>query len=554
MNTGYTPVQGRGFVRPEKQNLQNFAVISGLIGGSETNIVNARALQMFDDDEKGVNLTYPPDGNQNMSIISESVFYKLIKTKSAPLPERPCEQLTYCAKNESVRGNYINRVAKRHNCRITGKTKATRYGGPSTLIARYPQRMSIANNATFAAGGQCDQCAGLLVDYSCSLTLPCRDVFQVCDPIFVRLYSFKNFSRANAHGANLSCSCSLTAFLRCFFLDEDNFFNDLSVIVDTCNPVRHSSPHHSAGDGYSCSLALRRWRRLISPCIDVMMNCDVLSPDSFTDSMAFTISCGTRAFRACDFAFVVPVAISIPLVDWWGTVYTEKAQIKLLTWATPKTYSGPHLKIIKAHKCKAPQMSLPPAGLLTTNDSRSIEVAMLNHTTHPQGRDSHNLNKAGMKNLLIAIASQGYDLPAPAKSGVGIGVLEITRAHNTRLACFFVPHSHTLSMVGCTGAEKSAPGSLVSGYANPVQSTTSEIGVSCGGYYQSTREAANMATTPTLIHSQTVFIWRFIIFGASESQIIHVTAWTEREARNRCPSGCVAVFAARIRQEVRHVQ
>ncbi|EOL1993348.1 host cell division inhibitor Icd-like protein, partial [Escherichia coli] len=27
---------------------------------------------------------------------------------------------------------------------------------------------------------------------------------------------------------------------------------------------------------------------------------------------------------------------------------------------------------------------------------------------------------------------------------------------------------------------------------------------------------------------------------------------TEREARNRCPSGCVAVFAARIRQEVRH--
>ena len=32
-------------------------------------------------------------------------------------------------------------------------------------------------------------------------------------------------------------------------------------------------------------------------------------------------------------------------------------------------------------------------GLLTTNDSKIIEVAMLNHTTHPQGRDSHNLNK-----------------------------------------------------------------------------------------------------------------------------------------------------------------
>ncbi len=75
-------------------------------------------------------------------------------TKSAPLPERPCEQLTCCEKNGSVQGNYINRVTKRHNCRITGKTKATCYGGHSTQATRYPQRMSIANNATFAAGGQ----------------------------------------------------------------------------------------------------------------------------------------------------------------------------------------------------------------------------------------------------------------------------------------------------------------------------------------------------------------------------------------------------------------
>ncbi|EER3039496.1 host cell division inhibitor Icd-like protein [Escherichia coli] len=44
-------------------------------------------------------------------------------------------------------------------------------------------------------------------------------------------------------------------------------------------------------------------------------------------------------------------------------------------------------------KSKAPQVSLPLAGLLTTNDSESIEVAMRNHITHPQGRDSHNLNK-----------------------------------------------------------------------------------------------------------------------------------------------------------------
>ncbi|EEZ2167877.1 host cell division inhibitor Icd-like protein [Escherichia coli] len=215
----------------------------------------------------------------------------------------------------------------------------------------------------------------------------------------------------------------------------------LLVMVLPCKAMRRSTSHHGADSDYSDSLALRRWRRLISPCIDAMMNCDVLSPDSFTDSMAFTISCGTRAFRACDFAFVVPVAISIPLVDWWGTVYTEKTQIKLLTWAAPKTYSGPHLKIIKAHKCKAPQVSLPLAGLLTTNDRKSIEVAMRNHTTHPQGRDSHNLNK---------------------------------------------------------------------------------------------------------------YIWRFIALSTAQPRVITIEATSEQEARQQSPAGCVMVFAARIRQEVRH--
>ncbi|EMV2449715.1 host cell division inhibitor Icd-like protein [Escherichia coli] len=397
------------------------------------------------------------------------------KRKSAPLPERLCERIAYCAILLTVyEADYSVVVAqsegadhRRHSTPemqnillqnvvghvvrkaknfaggatdtilsgrqvlinlmsdfVLDKTKATAEG--RQWVLRQIKLERITNNATFAAGGQCDQ-SDLV------RSKVCNESFFLC--------SLRNFSRANEQGANLSCSCSLTAFLRCFFLDEDNFFNDLSVIVYTCNPVRHSSSLHGASDGYSCSLALRRWRRLISPCIDVMMNCDVLSPDSFTDSMAFTISCGTRAFRACDFAFVVPVAISIPLVDWWGTVYTEKAQIKLLTWATPKTYSGPHLKIIKAHKCKAPQVSLPLAGLLTTNDSRSIEVAMRNHTTHPQGRDSHNLNK---------------------------------------------------------------------------------------------------------------YIWRFIALSTAQPRVITIEATSEQEARQQSPDGCVMVFAARIRQEVRH--
>ncbi|HFO9322869.1 TPA: host cell division inhibitor Icd-like protein, partial [Escherichia coli] len=83
------------------------------------------------------------------------------------------------------------------------------------------------------------------------------------------------------------------------------------------------------------------------------------------------------------------------------------------------------------------------AGRLTTNDSKIIEVAMRNHTIHPQGRDSHNLNK---------------------------------------------------------------------------------------------------------------YIWRFIALSTAQPRVITIEATSEQEARLQSPDGCVMVFAARIRQEVRHVQ
>ncbi|EHY5640122.1 TPA: host cell division inhibitor Icd-like protein [Escherichia coli O146] len=380
MNTGYSPEQGRGFVRPEKQNLQNFAeiipVISGLTGGSETNIVNARALQMFDD-KKGVNLTYTPDGNQNMSIISESGFYKLIKTKSAPLPERLCEQLTYCAKNESEQWDYINHVEKRHNCRITGKTKATRYGGPSTQATRYPQRMSIANNATFAAGGQCNQSGSVRCH-------TCNERFS--------LYSLRNCSRAKAHGANLSDSCSI--FLRRLFRAGDNVLvNSLSVIVLSCIAMRRNTLHHGADGDYSGSLALRRWRRLISPRMAAFINCPVLSPSSFTFSMPSIISWAIRAVTDCDFAFFGPVAMFNPSCFWCKTIYTKKKYFEGLTCKTPLFYIVSYTLLMKGTETTKPRTVGAVTGLLTTNDSESIEVAMRNHTTHPQGRDSHNLNK-----------------------------------------------------------------------------------------------------------------------------------------------------------------
>nr|WP_244581243.1 host cell division inhibitor Icd-like protein [Escherichia coli] len=475
MKAGYTPEQGRGFARPDETKKPCYRVFSGI-------------------------------------------------KKAAPIRSRLSEQLTCCTKNKYEQWDYINRVEKRHNCRITGKTKATCYGGPSTQATRYPQRMSITNNATFAAGGQIFSgifsllpalgngylyrlflhktgllflmkssskkhsvdalgnslvegwgfiphfrlrssrkevsissfCASIifLLDtalchgsshhgadsgYFCSSTTsPCRDVFQVCDPIFVRLYSLRNCSREKAHGANLSDSCSI--FLRRLFRAGDGVLVDsLLVILCTCKAMRRSSSHHGAGDGYSCSLALRRWRRLISPRMAVTINCASVSFSSLTKFISLKTSRGILAVFCCDLLLVVPVGITGLLTVRWRSVYVEKKIKKGLKCKSPKSsiiFKGDlHLKD------KAPQVSLPLAGLLTTNDNDSIEVAMLNHTTHPQGRDSHNLNK---------------------------------------------------------------------------------------------------------------YIWRFIALSTAQPRVIHIEATSEQEARQQSPDGCVMVFAARIRQEVRH--
>ncbi|EFO2498142.1 icd-like protein [Escherichia coli] len=298
-------------------------------------------------------------------------------TKSAPLPERPCEQLTCCEKIGSVQGNYINRVTKRHNCRITGKTKATRYGGPSTQATRYPQRMSITDNATFAAGGQCDQ-SDLV------RSKVCNESFFLC--------SLRNCSRAKAHGANLSDSCSI--FLRRLFRVGDGVLVDfLLVMAQPCKTMHRSSSHHGAGDGYSCSLALRRWRYSTSRFNAAVTNCPVLSPGIFTASTLFITSCGTLAATVCDFAFTAFVAmLCIPYkkqMQYAG----KKISVQHLTCLTPGLKLVFNTLLMQGAETTTPRSGGTHAGRLTTNDSKSIEVAMRNHTTHPQGRNSHNLNK-----------------------------------------------------------------------------------------------------------------------------------------------------------------
>ncbi|MEH3634118.1 host cell division inhibitor Icd-like protein [Escherichia coli] len=359
-----------------------------------------------------------------------------VKTKNAPLPERSCEQLTCCEKNGSVQGNYINRVAKRHNCRITGKTKATRYGGPSTQATRYPQRMSIANNATFAAGGQCDQCAGLLVGYSCSFDL----VFfshEATNPFHFSLglgdFFLSKYARllvqqlAPSHPncrPNKFCNKMLDHIIvipcrRTDLAHSEHLFRKLriynkyalSYLCASC-----ASSNQFFGSIPRCCNSLR--------IIRFIQAAKESSPSACCACSIFSRSSGSkrnwngglpRLSPLCVDTLITPHVMYLCVV----THYTQEAKK-----TTPRS-AGTH------------------AGRLTTNDNESIEVAMLNHTTHPQGRDSHNLNK---------------------------------------------------------------------------------------------------------------YIWRFIALSTAQPRVITIEATSEQEARQQSPTGCVMVFAARIRQEVRHVQ
>lgn len=427
------------------------------------------------------------------------------KRESAPLPERLCERIAYCAilltvyeadysvvvaQSEGADHRYYSTpemqnillqnvvghtVRKAKNFAggatdailsgrqvlinlmsdfVLDKTKATAEGRQweSYILER------IANNARFAAGGQCvsfapmtlclteghyGEYAGLLVGYSCSLTLPCRDVFQVCDPIFVRLYSLRNFSRINAQGANLFDSCSYAIFLRCLFRAGDGVLVDsLLVMAQPCKTMHRSSSHHGAGDGYSCSLALRRWRYSTSRFNAAVTNCPVLSPGIFTASTLFITSCGTLAATVCDFAFTAFVAMLCTPYKKQMQYAGKKISVQHLTCLTPGLKLVFNTLLMQGAETTTPRSGGTHAGRLTTNDSKSIKVAMRNHTTHPQGRDSHNLNK---------------------------------------------------------------------------------------------------------------YIWRFIALSTAQPRVIHIEATSEQEARQQSPDGCVMVFAARIRQEVEHV-
>ena len=170
-----------------------------------------------------------------------------------------------------------------------------------------------------------------------------------------------------------------------------------------------------------------------------------------------------------------------------------------------------------------------------------------------------------IKKGLPTIANPVYGYSAPAKSGAGIGVLVMIKATHDAPSVFFcavnpthdffsdaviIRAAHKI-MVGWMGASSEAPVSLIAGYANPVQSTTSKIGVFGGGVKTTIKEAAFMATIPT---QNPQFIWLIAAVRRDmptiTAKIHHIVAETEREARRTLARDHVCFFAGRIRLEV----
>ena len=199
--------------------------------------------------------------------------------------------------------------------------------------------------------------------------------------------------------------------------------------------------------------------------------------------------------------------------------------------------------------------------ITTRGGNHSTGVSFRRSTRTREGEFLESIKKG-----LPTIANPVYGYSAPAKSGAGIGVLIMLQATHDAPSVFFcvlasahlfpsdmaIAHIAQKVMVGWMGAERSAPVSCNAGYANPVQLTTSEIGVSGGGNKSQLQEAAAMlATTPT---QNPQFIWLIAAVRRDmptiTAKIHHIAAPSEHEARRSLARDHVCFFAGRIRLEV----
>lgn len=251
-------------------------------------------------------------------------------TKSAPLPERPCEQLTCCAVCTCE-------IKHEHDSRYQAGGQG--YQSGERLLVAFRRLGHFAKKSSMANLSGLEDKKGF--------------VFSTLD------------NSASSRSMVFSCFCRMiSSSCVCVSCFGDSV---LLVMVLPCKAMRRSTSHHGADSDYSDSLALRRWRRLISPRMAAFINCPVLSPSSFTFSMPSIISWAIRAVTDCDFAFFGPVAMFNPSCFWCKTIYTKKKYFEGLTCKTPLFYIVSYTLLMQGTEKTKPRSAGTHTGLLTNN-------------------------------------------------------------------------------------------------------------------------------------------------------------------------------------------
>lgn len=361
------------------------------------------------------------------------------KRESAPLPERLCERITYSTAMFAMWVNFsdkfvqcegadhrfystpemqnillqnaVGHVVRKAKNFVGGatdtifsgrpvlinlmsgfvldKTKATAKG--RQWVLRQIKLERITNNATFAAGGQSvtgKKFRWDMVGYSCSLALRRNRAVSACFLAFSASLATSSEERSSDALSILARPSLTVIFLGSSIITCVSLWLLLIKAVTEQNVTEKKFQW-----GYSCSLTLRRWRYSTSRFNAAVTNCPVLSPGIFTASTLFITSCGTLAATVCDFAFTAFVAMLCTPHKKQMQYAGKKISVQHLTCLTPAFKLVFNTLLMQGAETTKPRTVGAVTGLLTTNDNQSIEIAMLNHTTHPQGRDSHNLNK-----------------------------------------------------------------------------------------------------------------------------------------------------------------
>ncbi|MCI1174421.1 host cell division inhibitor Icd-like protein [Escherichia coli] len=418
------------------------------------------------------------------------------KRESAPLPERLCERITY---STAMFAMWVNFSDKFVQCEGADRHRRSTPEMQNILLQNavghaVRKAKNFAGGATDTIFSGSPVLINLMSDFVLDKTKATAEGRQwVLRQI--KLERITNNATFAAGGQSVTgkkfrwgYSCSLT--LRRWSSSRATV-TSCPISSAALTPIFSTCASASSEETRGFSPLPSAWRRAISPRMAVTMNPALLSPSSFTDSMPSKASCGIRIEICFDLSLIVFFAMCILLNKRCDSVYTKKNHKKYLTCDSVK-FNLNHTSV-RGCKRQRPELFAAVAGRLTKPLNEVTIMAGTQHTqTHPK--------------FIYTFLAVHRDCIADGKNTVHVA------------ADTLVDACEMLNDMG----------------------------------YISATWKGREENTLFIQKCENNFIWRFIALSTAQPRVIHIEATSEQEARQQSPAGCVMVFAARIRQEVRH--